>query len=364
LRIGELYAELARRDEGLNVALLADAAFGRPDHALFAQAAGFDRRRAAEVFLRRSKGDADFAWNAALVGLLGALPDEQALPVLRRLWGEHGLDDALLPLLARKSHEEDRERYLDALGSAQLNSVRLALEAMEQLSLRKDRDEALKLVLALRRLPSGKEDEPLRDRLEERLRRVSGAKRRGADDWSAWLATTYPALAGRVGDVDGVDVAAWDKRLAGVDWSAGDAGRGRAIFVKAGCASCHSGSQALGPDLSGAAGRFSRADLFTAILRPSKDVSPRYRTTLIATADGKVHQGLIIYEAVDSIILQTGPATTVRLTDAQISERRQTATSLMPAGLLDKLSDADLADLYAFLKGLGAAARKEEKTGP
>jgi hypothetical protein len=52
------------------------------------------------------------------------------------------------------------------------------------------------------------------------------------------------------------------------------------------------------------------------------------------------------------VILQTGPATTVRLTNPQVRERRTTATSLMPAGLLDRLADRDLADLYAYLKGL------------
>ena len=41
--------------------------------------------------------------------------------------------------------------------------------------------------------------------------------------------------------------------------------------------------------LQGVAGRFSRDDLFTAILQPSKDISPRYRTTLIATPEGKAY---------------------------------------------------------------------------
>ena len=154
-------------------------------------------------------------------------------------------------------------------------------------------------------------------------------------------------------DADGVDVAAWSKRLAALDWSLGHADRGKLVFSKASCASCHSGTQALGPDLRGVTGRFSRIDLFTAIVQPSKDVSPRYRTTQITTAAGKVYQGLIVYEAVDSVILQSGPAVTIRLTNPQIRERRLTAMSLMPAGLLDKLNDRDIADLYAYLKSLG-----------
>ena len=83
-------------------------------------------------------------------------------------------------------------------------------------------------------------------------------------------------------------------------------------------------------------------------------MSPRYRTTLLTTSAGKTYQGLIVYEAVDSLILQTGPATTVRVTNAQVSERRVTTQSLMPAGLLDRLTDQEIADLYGYLKSLSA----------
>src|SRR5262249_10121576 len=55
LRIAELHAELARKDPRLNAALLAHPEFGRPDHVLFTQCPGFDRRRAAEVFLARAE---------------------------------------------------------------------------------------------------------------------------------------------------------------------------------------------------------------------------------------------------------------------------------------------------------------------
>jgi hypothetical protein len=51
--------------------------------------------------------------------------------------------------------------------------------------------------------------------------------------------------------------------------------------------------------------------------------------------------------------LQTGPAETVRIAHTQIAARRLTALSLMPAGLVDRLSDEEIADLYAHLKSLG-----------
>jgi putative heme-binding domain-containing protein len=361
-RVAELHAGLARRDPALNPALLADPAFGRPDHALFARCAGFARRRAAEVFVARASKDPDYPWNAELVGLMAAAPPGKAFPALRKLWGEAGLDDEILAVLARHPREEDRGRFLSGLTSARPDTVRRSLGALGKLPRPEGKeavgDEALALLRAWRQLPAGKEWDGLRGRLGERLAAVSGRERAGLGAWVAWYRKAYPEKARRLADSDGVDVAGWERRLAKVDWSAGDARRGQGVFTKASCASCHSGGQALGPDLRGVAGRFSRADLFTAILRPSKDVSPRYRTTAVTTADGKVYQGLVIYEAVDSLILQTGPATTVRLAHKQVSERRLTATSLMPTGLLDRLSDREIADLYAYLKSLGAGKKE------
>lgn len=359
LRIAQLHAELARKDAPLNAALLAHADFGRTDHVLFTRCPGFDRRRAAEVFLQKSAENPDYPWNSEIIALLGELPHERIAPLLRHLWGEHGVDDALLKLLARQPREEDREHFVSGLASANSDILLRSLAALEKLPVPpKDRsydgDELLAILLALRRLPDAKETEQLRERLLAYLSRRTERKRATVSAWVEWFGRTYPERAARLNETDGVDVAAWQKRLASLDWAQGDAERGRSVFSKASCASCHSGTQALGPDLHGVTGRFSRQDLFMAIVQPSKDVSPRYRATQITTATGRIYQGLIIYEAVDSVILQTGPATTIRLTNPQIRESRQTNTSLMPAGLLDKLSDREIADLYAYLKSLGA----------
>jgi putative heme-binding domain-containing protein len=358
LRIAELHAELARKDAKLNDALLADQDFGRPDHVLFAQAPGFDKRRATEVLLARAQKDNEYPWTPALVELVGVLPEEQALPVLRRLWDRGGLEESILPQLARQPQAADRDKFLHGLDSPQLGTIRLCIEALEKLPAKADGTAALALVRALRSLPDGREENKLRERIGAFLAKLTGQEKLGADKqaWTDWLAKAHPDLAKKLGGADGVDIEGWGQRLAKVDWSQGDAERGKAVYVKTSCSACHSGSQALGPDLHGVTGRFSRDDLFTALVQPSKDISPRYRTTLVATADGKVYQGMVIYEAVDSLILQTGPATTVRLTDQQIAERRFTQTSLMPAGLLDKLADRDIADLYAYLRSLRTGA--------
>jgi putative heme-binding domain-containing protein len=354
-RVSEMLAELVRKDAALNAAILAHPDFGRPDHALLAKAPGFDRRRAAEVFVGNASKRDDFTWNAPLVEIVGELPPEKARPVLRNLWGKHGLDEFILPHLAKQPDEMDRGRFLKGMGSAQLTTVELALNALEKLATRDKPDETLALILALKRLPTGKEEDKLAAKLTAYLEKATGETKHGTDRdaWSAWFAKKHPDLAKKLGGADGVDVEAWNKRFAALDWNAGDAERGRALFTKTSCAACHSGTQALGPDLRGVGGRFSRADLFTAIIQPSKDVATRYRTTRIVTEEGKTYQGIIIYEAVDSLILQTGPATTLRLANKQIAERRLTATSLMPVGLIDKLTDGEIADLYAYLRARG-----------
>jgi putative membrane-bound dehydrogenase-like protein len=353
LRVTEMVVELARKDPGLKDALLSDREFGRPDHALFARIPGFDRTRAAEVFLARAEAVAEYPWTADVVELIGLLPASRSLPALRRAWDSGGLEETILPMLAREPRAEDREKFLAGLRSLQPGIVRLGVEALAALPPGDEGEELLALIGALGRLPEGPEQAALRDRIVAALRRRTG-QAPGTDRraWAEWLTTSHPDLAARLAGADGVDLASWKARLAALDWSRGDAGRGRVVFTRVGCAACHSGAQALGPDLRGVTGRFSRADLFTAVLQPSRDISPRYRTTLVATHAGDVYQGLVIYEAVDSLILQTGAVTTVRLDGQQVAARRPTDVSLMPPGLLDKLTDGEVADLYAYLRVL------------
>ncbi len=351
-RLEELTAELIRREPKLNLALLEDPEFGRADHGVLVAEFRVGRDRAAERFLARAEKEPEFAWNPALVGLVGELPEEKSLPVLRRLWGQAGQDEAILEVLARKPRIADRERFVESLKSGRMQTVAAAVQSLAQLRVQLGREEVLSLVLALRGLPLGKEGDPVRQHLLPLLRGQTGQDLADADAWSKWIARTWPEFAPRVRNLDGVDESAWEQRLGAIDWSQGSAEAGRQVFVRAQCSSCHSGTQALGPDLKGAAGRFSRTDLFTAILQPSKDVPPRYRTSILTTTSGKSYQGMIVYEAADSVLLQTGPLTTVRLTDTQISDKQLSTRSLMPSGLLDRLSDREIADLYAFLKEL------------
>ncbi len=356
LRVGELHGELARKDPRMNELLVSDPNFGRRSHALFAWGEGFDRRRAAEVFLEKGRGDTDFAWDSDVVAILGELPAERAFPVLRGLWGRGGLEEAILPILARHPESEDRSRFVAGLNLPQIDIALRSLDALDRLPAeREDGDQIVALVRLLGRFPSGKESQESRRRVVRSLRRLTGADLDATDSssWADWLARHRPRLAERLAGASGVDLSAWRARLSKVDWSKGDVGRGALVFQRASCAACHVGGRAVGPDLSGVTGRFSREDLFTAILQPSRDISARYQSVTVGTHDGRIYQGIVIYEAVDGVILQTGATTTVRISGADLAERRGSDVSLMPAGLLEPLSNQEIADLYAYLGSLG-----------
>lgn len=351
IRMRELHAELAKKDPRLNATMLAHPEFGAPGHAVFTRCPGFNRQAAARRFVQRSR-KAGFEWTPESARLIGDLPDSEALPIARSIIGL-GFDDALLPVLARSPTNADTSTFLKALTSPSLSVVGTAIEALIHLKPKKEPATVMALMRGLLQLPTGKQADLLRARLAVLLEQTTGQKfGAGSGAWMKWMEREHPDVARQLRSIDGVDIDRWKQKLANIDWSAGSADRGKTVFVRSNCAACHSGGQAVGPDLAGASKRFSRDDLFTAILQPNRDISERYRMTQIETTDGRTILGLIVYDAVDGVILQTPAAETLRVEGRTIDSKKTMAISLMPAGLLDKMNDRELADLYAYLQEL------------
>jgi len=128
----------------------------------------------------------------------------------------------------------------------------------------------------------------------------------------------------------------------------GDAKRGQILYQEK-CALCHGGQSSLGPSLVGVAKRFSRDDLAKAIFEPSRDISDRYKSIRVLTVDGEIFTGMIVYNAADGTTLQTATGTIVRINQEDIEDKAYATESLMPSGLLDEKSPAEVADLYAYL---------------
>ena len=91
-----------------------------------------------------------------------------------------------------------------------------------------------------------------------------------------------------------------------------------------------------------------------AIVFPSRDVAPPYRTTTFRLRNGEVYTGMVAFESADGWILQTGAGTSVRINSADVLSRIPSNVSIMPSGLLNGLSSRELADLYAYMRTLQA----------
>lgn len=358
LRMSETATALLKLDPKLEDAILKHPDFGQASHAWLAKL--LDRKRSARRILEQAQSTANYEWSPAIVQILTDLNDDELRPWIPKIKMHGGMTEALLPIVSRNVHKDDRDLYLSGLQSFQPRTIATAAKAIAQLPA-DDRD-LLHAILALRRLGDSKGDTKgmTKDEVEAKsalvafLKSRTGEERTTAKDWESWLSKTKPALAKSLA-TGGFDAAAWKQRQEQIPWDSGEATKGRAIFTKANCATCHNGAQAIGPSLEGVAKRFSRDDLLIAIVDPNRDVPARYRTTEVQTRDGRTHRGVIIYEAVDGIILHTGTTETVRIAGDNIESKQTRDLSLMPVGLLDPFSDHEIADLFAYLKTLQPA---------
>ncbi len=148
---------------------------------------------------------------------------------------------------------------------------------------------------------------------------------------------------------------------------AGDPQAGAAVFRderRTNCHRCHAidgTSPGVGPDLGSIGFKFDRAGLVTAVLEPSRSIAVGYGTTVVATTDGKVHQGILTRVTDDWIELIDKDAKPIRLDTATIESRTESPLSLMPDSLHVGLSPQEFTDLVAYL---GSLERTADATAP
>jgi putative heme-binding domain-containing protein len=144
---------------------------------------------------------------------------------------------------------------------------------------------------------------------------------------------------------------------------------GKQIFQVANCVACHQmngvGVQ-VGPDLTKLDPKTKPIDLLTSMLEPSAKIEDKYRTYSFETKDGKVITGMILEETPTLVKVIENPlvkAQPVELKPADIAERAKSDTSIMPKGLLDKLTRDEILDLIAYLAARGDAKSEVFKAG-
>jgi putative heme-binding domain-containing protein len=210
---------------------------------------------------------------------------------------------------------------------------------------------------------AGRPYEPDADVVPVRLRkgtnRILVVSRQGIGRWSFSVQISQPselslAMAPAVPTVDALRSFALEHQ--------GDARKGEELFFDAkgiGCAKCHSaggrGTASIGPDLTGLAVKYDKAELIRSVLEPSARLATGYQPVIIALQDGQILTGLLRSETDEALELVDSEARTIRVAKEEVDERRVGDVSIMPTGLVDGLSPLEFTDLISYLASLKQA---------
>ncbi len=358
LRLEEIYSDLASCDKNLSKFLVQDNSFGLPDHTIYARSMGDEKKKAAQKFAETMLKNPELSWNSQSIRLLENLPSDQSFPALRALWGEHGLDEIIIKILTKNPAKEDLPKFISILRQVSNDDLPLILDSIEKLFPLKVQD-YYKLAQKLPALPTDPKYKNLQVQIFGLLRKQwpLAPTENLIKPWVLWAKTNDLTLASSMNHSGSISLDDWQTRLLKINLEKGEIKKGQKLFTQFKCASCHSGTQTLGPSLEGVAQRFSQADLLTAIINPDKDVPNRYRAIAYTTKKGQIVLGLVVYESADGVLLQSSNGEQTRLSGDEIAGRLQTQRSIMPAGLIDQATDDEIGNLFAYLKSLNKAVK-------
>lgn len=132
----------------------------------------------------------------------------------------------------------------------------------------------------------------------------------------------------------------------------GDVARGRALYERTTCHTCHrigNDGGGTGPDLTTLASRLGGRDLAIALVEPSRDVSDQYVDTEY-WIDDELVVGRLIEETDEIFLVRTSPDDVeVEVEKSLVTLTRPHEFSRMPNGLLDPLEGEEIVDLVAYL---------------
>ncbi len=138
---------------------------------------------------------------------------------------------------------------------------------------------------------------------------------------------------------------------------------GKQMFTVGTCIACHKldgvGND-FGPDLAKLDVKLKAADILKDILEPSAKINEKYQTTVILTEGGQTVTGVVLSESGTEVKLIENPlvkAEPIIIKKEEIQSRKLSPVSVMPKGMLDKLSKEEILDLVAYL-----AARGDKKS--
>lgn len=132
----------------------------------------------------------------------------------------------------------------------------------------------------------------------------------------------------------------------------GDPYKGKVLFTNS-CGKCHllygEGGR-IGPDLTS----YKRDDTLRILLNvvnPSAEIREGFETVSVITEDGRVLSGFLADQDNRVVVIRGADGQSITVSRDEIEEMVPQKKSLMPEGLLSKMSDQEIRDLFAYLRG-------------
>lgn len=134
---------------------------------------------------------------------------------------------------------------------------------------------------------------------------------------------------------------------------------GKQLFTVANCVGCHkldNAGKEFGPDLAKLDAKLKPSDILKELLNPSEKINEKFQVNVFELQSGKVIQGLVVEESGDIIkvvenpLISTNP---ILIKRNEVAERQRSKVSIMPKGLLEKLTRDEILDLVAYLAARG-----------
>jgi len=174
--------------------------------------------------------------------------------------------------------------------------------------------------------------------------------------WQAWFAENYPdqppAQLPQLEQSSNWSINTLTEYFLSSDGRKGSSEAGKVAYEKAKCADCHrygTEGQSIGPDLTTVASRFTRKEVLESILFPSHIISDQYRSQQVLTTDGKVVVGLVTKNSAGEVVVKDSQLQEHTIAEENIESMEVSKISMMPTGLIDTLSAAEIRDLMTYL---------------
>ncbi len=134
---------------------------------------------------------------------------------------------------------------------------------------------------------------------------------------------------------------------------------GKRMFQVSTCVSCHrmnnEGAE-VGPDLTKMDAKLKPLEILQQIVEPSSQIHKDYQSYVIELKNGQVVTGLVTKDDGKTLLVVDNPLAANKprtIAVADIEARDKSPKSLMPEGLLDKLTREEILDLLAYLYARG-----------